>query len=101
MYEVNVEQAALRSAVQNAVEIQSRQVLREMLEDGAEFAAVVNCVLVWSTDTRGIAFIKGRDVWHVQRTDGFYIENEKGDEQVFRSFHELLQWLFNQPEIAK
>ena len=62
-------------------------------------------VLEWSDITRGIAFAGVGVGWMLLSTKpgtmGDTICNDKGDPLFFRSFHELLQWLFDQPEIER
>lgn len=98
-YDVTVDQQFLNNAVKNAVETQAREVMLGLISDGVEFEAARNCVLVWANKTRGIVFARGGDVWHVQYANGLSLSNEDGSYRVFRSFHELLQWLFEQPEV--
>lgn len=97
---VTIEQNVLRNAVSEAVEREAHIVLHQIIANGVEFEAVRNCVLVWSVKTRGIAFAHGQNVWVVQRSNGIRILNDGGEKLIFRSFHELLQWLFDQPDIT-
>lgn len=87
-----------KAALEN-VAINTQRVVQTILGNGVEFEIVCNCVLVWAAKTRGIAFRRAQ-VWHVWQTNGLRILNADGDNLIFRTFHELLQWLFDQPEIT-
>ena len=101
------DQAYFAEVIRSEAAQQAQDVIRGLLDDGVEFDKVRNCVLVWSNITRGIAFYRGGGGigWVLERTKpgtmGLTICNNKGDPLFFRSFHELLQWLFDQPEIER
>ncbi len=96
--------AQLEASIQQTVAAEARRAVNAIITDGVEYRAVLNCVHVWAHEHRGIAFAQGKAVWYVMWMkpgfEGMSITDEQGERLKFRSFHELLQWLFDQPELT-